>query len=51
MLKERDQDAEVSKAEIEFYRVQKAEQQFHKDFGGLGTRRSDKTIFNLLSLF
>jgi phosphopentomutase len=35
MLKERDQDAEVSKAEIEFYRVQKVEQQFHKDFYGL----------------
>jgi hypothetical protein len=35
MLKERDQDAEVSKADNEFYRVQKAEQQFHKDFYGL----------------
>ncbi len=29
MLKQRDQDAEVSKAEIEFYRVQKVEDQFH----------------------
>ena len=35
MLKQRDQDAEVSKAEIEFYRIQKVEQQFHKDFNEL----------------
>src|SRR5260370_23125080 len=35
MLKQRDQDAEVSKAEIEFYRVQKVEDQFHRDFYGL----------------
>jgi hypothetical protein len=35
MLKARDQDAEVSKAEIEFYRVQKVEEQFHRDFDGL----------------
>jgi hypothetical protein len=35
MLKQRDQDAEVSKAEVEFYRVQKVEDQFHKDFDGL----------------
>jgi hypothetical protein len=35
MLKQRDQDAEVSKAEIEFYRVQKVEDQFHRDFDGL----------------
>jgi hypothetical protein len=35
MLKQRDQDAEVLKAEIEFYRVQKVEYQFHKDFDGL----------------
>jgi hypothetical protein len=31
MLKQRDGDAEVSKAEIEFYRVQKIEDQFHKE--------------------
>ena len=35
MLKQRDQDAEVSKAEMEFYRVQKVEDQFHRDFDGL----------------
>jgi hypothetical protein len=35
MLKQRDQDAEVSKAEIEFYRVQKVEDKFHRDFDGL----------------
>jgi hypothetical protein len=35
MLKQRDGDAEVSKAEIEFYRVQKVEDQFHRDFDGL----------------
>jgi hypothetical protein len=35
MLKQRDQDTEISKAEIEFYRVQKVEDQFHKDFDGL----------------
>ncbi len=35
VLKQRDQDAEVSKAEVEFYRVQKVEDQFHKDFDGL----------------
>ena len=35
MLKRRDQDAEVLKAEIEFYRVQKVEDQFHRDFDGL----------------
>jgi len=35
MLKQRDQDAEVSKAEIEFYWIQKVEDQFHKDFDGL----------------
>ena len=35
MLKQRDVDPEVSKAESEFYRVQKVEDQFHKDFDGL----------------
>lgn len=35
MLKERDGDAGVLKAETEFYRVQKIEYQFHKDFDGL----------------
>jgi hypothetical protein len=35
MLKQHEGDAEVSKAEIEFYRVQKVEDQFHKDFDGL----------------
>ena len=35
MLKRLDGDAEVSKAEIEFYRGQKVEDQFHKDFDGL----------------
>ncbi|MFY9989261.1 MAG: hypothetical protein WAK31_31195 [Chthoniobacterales bacterium] len=35
MLKQRDQDAEVSKAEAEFYRVQKIEDQFHREFDGL----------------
>jgi hypothetical protein len=35
MLKARDQDAEVSKAEVEFNRAQKVEDQFHKDFDGL----------------
>jgi hypothetical protein len=35
MLKQHQGDAEVSKAEIEFYRVQKVEDQFHKDFDGL----------------
>src|SRR5271165_2700126 len=35
MLKRRDQDTEVSKAEIEFSRVQKVEDQFHRDFDGL----------------
>jgi hypothetical protein len=35
MLKQRDQDAEVSKAKIEFYRIQEVEDQFHKDFDGL----------------
>jgi hypothetical protein len=34
-LKQHDQDAEVLKAEIEFYRVQKLEDQFHRDFDGL----------------
>jgi hypothetical protein len=34
MLKQRDGDPEVSKAEIEFNRVQKVEDQFHKDFDG-----------------
>jgi hypothetical protein len=35
MLKQRDGDAEVSKAEIELNRVQKVEDQFHEDFDGL----------------
>ena len=35
MLKQRDGDAEVSKAEIEFNRGQKIEEQFHQDFDGL----------------
>jgi hypothetical protein len=35
MVKARDQDAEVSWAVAEFYRVQKVEDQFHKDFDGL----------------
>jgi hypothetical protein len=35
MLKRCEGDAEVSKSEIEFYRVQKVEDQFHKDFDGL----------------
>ena len=35
MLKQHEGDAEVSKAEIEFYRGQKLEDQFHKDFDGL----------------
>jgi hypothetical protein len=35
MLKQRDGDPEVSKAEIEFNRVQKVEDQFHRDFDGL----------------
>jgi hypothetical protein len=35
MLKRRDRDTEVSKAEAEFYRVQRVEDQFHKDFDGL----------------
>jgi hypothetical protein len=35
MLKQRHGDAEVLKAEIEFNRVQKVEDQFHKDFDGL----------------
>ena len=35
MLKQRDGDAEVSKAEAEFYRVQQVEDQFDKDFDGL----------------
>jgi len=35
MLKQRDQDAEILKAEIEFERVQRVEDQFHKDFNGL----------------
>jgi hypothetical protein len=35
MLKQLDGDAEVSKAEIEFYRGQKLEEQFHKDFDEL----------------
>jgi len=35
MLKQHEGDAEVSEAEIEFYRVQKVEEQFHKDFDGL----------------
>jgi len=34
MLKQRDGDPEVSKAEIEFNRVQNVEDQFHKDFDG-----------------
>jgi len=35
MLKQHEDDAEVSKAEIEYYRVQEVEDQFHKDFDGL----------------
>ena len=35
MLKQRDVDPEVSKAELEFNRIQKVEDQFHKDFDGL----------------
>jgi hypothetical protein len=35
MLKQLDGDAKVSKAEIEFYRGQKVENQFRKDFDGL----------------
>ena len=35
MLKQHQGDAEVSRAGIEFYRVQKVEDQFHKDFDGL----------------
>jgi hypothetical protein len=35
LLKQRDGDAQVSDAEIEFYRVQQVEDQFHKDFDGL----------------
>jgi hypothetical protein len=35
MLKQRDGDAEVLKAEIEFNRVQKVEDQYHRDFDGL----------------
>jgi hypothetical protein len=37
MLKQLDGDAEVSKAEIEFYRVQKVEDQFHRDFDRLNS--------------
>ena len=44
MLKQRDGDPEVSKAEIEFNRVQKVEDQFHKDFDGL-----DSTYVDLAS--
>jgi hypothetical protein len=35
MLKRHDQDAEVSKAEVEFNRAQKVEDRFHKNFDGL----------------
>jgi hypothetical protein len=35
MLKQRDQDAEVLKAEVECYRVQKVEDPLHQDFDGL----------------
>jgi hypothetical protein len=35
LLKQRDGDAQVSNAEIEFYRVQQVEDQFHKHFDGL----------------
>ena len=35
MLKRCEGDAEFSKSEIEFYRVQEVEDKFHKDFGGL----------------
>jgi hypothetical protein len=35
MLKQFDGDPEVSKADIEFNRVQKVEDQFHRDFDGL----------------
>jgi len=35
MLKQFDGDSEVSKAEIEFNRIQKVEDQFHRDFDGL----------------
>jgi hypothetical protein len=35
MLQQFDGDAEISKAEIEFYRVRKVEDQFHRDFHGL----------------
>jgi hypothetical protein len=32
MLKQRDQDTEVSKTEIELHRIQNVEGQFHRDF-------------------
>jgi hypothetical protein len=35
MLKQRDQDVEILKPEIEFYRVREVEDQFHKDSEGL----------------
>jgi hypothetical protein len=35
MLKQRDGGPEVSKAETEFNRVQKVEDQFHRDFDSL----------------
>ena len=35
MLKQHRGDAQVSRAEVELSRVQKVEDQFHKDFDGL----------------
>ena len=45
MLKQRDEDLEVSKAEIEFNRVQKVEDQFHRDFDGLDSMSQSHGAF------
>ena len=49
MLKQHEGDAKVSKAEIEFYRVQKVEDHFHRDSSGSIRReptseRTDLTV-------
>ena len=43
MLKKRDQDAEILKAEVEFYRAQNVEDQFHKDFDKLDSDLANRT--------
>jgi hypothetical protein len=49
MLKQRDGDAEVSKAEIEFYRVQKEDQSIRTSTGSIQPSQVQRTLLAQLS--